>query len=101
MENFCTVGADRIEPGESNGSCVARVFLDRRYRRSDHNHAGRAEDHSAVCQEGSGPQDVWRPDTIHAFESELRRRDADHFRLGAASFSSYDCSVRIQRQPYG
>ncbi len=71
------------------------LFLDRCHRCGDCDHARRAQDHCAVCEAGGGPENVRRPDTIHAVESELCGRDADHFCLGAASFSSDHCPVRI------
>ena len=45
-----------------------------------------------------GPQNVRRTDAVYAFESELRGRDADHLRLGAAPLSSDDCRLRISKQ---
>ena len=63
------------------------LVLDRCHRCSNRDYPRRPEDHCAVRQAGGGPENVRRPDAIHAFESELCRRDADHLCLGAASYS--------------
>src|SRR6266516_2796976 len=100
MEDLCAFCANWIKPGKSDGPCIASVVLDHRHCRGDHDHARGTKDHRSVCQAGGGPQNVRRPDAIHAFESELRRCDADHLCLGTTSLSSDDCSVRVSKQPY-
>ena len=95
VEDFCALGADRNEPGESDGACSDGAILVHRDRRGDHDHAGRAENYCAVCEARSWPQNVRRPNAIHALKSKLCRRDADHLRLGASPFSYDDCQLRV------
>ena len=95
MEDVCAFNANRFEPGQSNGPCDARVVLDPRHRRGDRNHARGAQDNRAICQARGGSQNVRRPDAIHAFESELRRRDADHLCLGTAFVPGHHRELRI------
>ncbi len=95
VEDFCALGADRIEPGESDGPCFAGIVFDHCDRRSDHDYARRAENYRPVRQARSWPQNVRGPNAIHAFKSELRRRDADHLRLGPSPFSCNDCQLRL------
>ncbi len=100
LEDFCALSADWIQPGESDGPCAPGLVLDHRHRCSHHDYARRAQDYRAVRQARSWPQNVRRPDAIHAFESQLRRRNAHHLRLGAASLSGNNCPVWISKQPY-
>ena len=64
-------------------------------------HARRAKNYGAIRQARGRPENVRRPDAIHAVEGELRRRHADHFRLGAPAFPDHDreLAFRTARRP--
>ena len=77
------------------------AFLVHRHRGGHRGHAGRAQDHRAVREARRRPKNVRRADAIHAAEGELRRRHADHFRLGALAFPDHDRRPGFQEQPDG
>ena len=99
MEDFCAI-TDRRKPGESGDSRLddgVPVYGDRSGHRDD---ARRAKITVQYAKRVVGRKDVRRPDPVHAVESELRGRDADHFCLGIAAVSHDDrrhCCSRTVR----
>src|SRR5712691_3789581 len=99
LEDFCSIGA-RSEPGEPDGAGAARVGSRLCHRRSDRDYARRPQNYCAVREASSGAKNVRRPNAIHAFESELCGRDADHLCVGAALVPCDDRELRLQEQSH-
>ena len=95
LEDLCALSANGNKSGQPGRSRAHGRVPVHCHRWGDRDHPRRAKDYCAIRQARRWAQNVRWPNAVHAFESELRRRDANHFRLGAASLSRRRLSARI------
>src|SRR6202011_3736984 len=65
------------------------------------NHTGGPQDYRAIRQTGGRPQAIRRQYAVHAVESELSGRDADHFRMGALVVPEPNRELGVSKQSNG